>query len=241
VFFTPEEEPPLLAPCRARRWHSGELCFQALDFEGEAEESARRSLEEGRSLQGVKGISASLRAAFGMAVLEAASRELGIPVSGREGEAHTLAIAERGRDAAVELLGRLDAERREHERALAERRRRADMRLAAAQAEDERARRAEALRRVGPRAGHLAAQRAEEALDAAGARLLASRTLGEGRMEVTFSFMNERFISVADMATLQVLDAGICLSGSDREVTLESLPSVIREAIETRRLNITRR
>jgi hypothetical protein len=38
-----------------------------------------------------------------------------------------------------------------------------------------------------------------------------------------------------------VLDAGICLSGSDRMVTLDSLPSVIKEAIDTDQLNITRR
>ena len=60
-------------------------------------------------------------------------------------------------------------------------------------------------------------------------------------LEVTYRFMGERFISVVDEVSLQVIDAGICLSGSDREVTLESLPSVIREGFDTAQLNITRR
>ena len=78
------------------------------------------------------------------------------------------------------------------------------------------------------------------ALDSAGAMLLGQRDLGNGSLEVTFSFWGERFISIVDSHTLQVYDAGICLSGEDRLVTLESLPSVIREAIETSRLVITR-
>jgi hypothetical protein len=54
--------------------------------------------------------------------------------------------------------------------------------------------------------------------------------------------MGERFISVADEHTLQVLDAGICLGHppSDKLVTLDSLPSVIKEAIETGALVILR-
>jgi hypothetical protein len=43
-----------------------------------------------------------------------------------------------------------------------------------------------------------------------------------------------------DAQTLQVLDAGICLAGEDRLVTFESLFSVIREAIETDVLVVTR-
>ena len=60
-------------------------------------------------------------------------------------------------------------------------------------------------------------------------------------LEVTYRFLGERFISIIDEHSLQVIDAGICLSGSDRMVTLESLPSVIREGYENGELNITRR
>ena len=80
----------------------------------------------------------------------------------------------------------------------------------------------------------------EQALESAGARLLDTRRLGSDRLEVTFGFMGERFISIVEANTLQVVDAGICLAGSDRQVNLESLPSVIREAIEDDVLVITR-
>lgn len=40
--------------------------------------------------------------------------------------------------------------------------------------------------------------------------------------------------------SLNVLDAGICLDGADGALTLESLPGVIREAVETGALVVTR-
>ena len=83
--------------------------------------------------------------------------------------------------------------------------------------------------------------RADRALTAAGAELSDCRSLGNGLSEVTYRFMGERFITVVNEDSLQVVDAGICLSGSDRMVTLESLPSVIREGYDTDQLNITRR
>src|SRR5262245_57251768 len=44
----PAEEPPLFAPLTARRWPTGDLLlWEGLDWEGEAEEGARRALEEG--------------------------------------------------------------------------------------------------------------------------------------------------------------------------------------------------
>jgi hypothetical protein len=38
-----------------------------------------------------------------------------------------------------------------------------------------------------------------------------------------------------------VIDPGICLSGAHRVLTLDAMPSVVREAIEEEHLNITRR
>ena len=72
--------------------------------------------------------------------------------------------------------------------------------------------------------------RAELALEAAGARMRTARALGDGNLEVIFTFMDERFISVVNMHTLQVIDSGICLGHPPRDdlVTLESLPSVIK-------------
>ena len=88
-------------------------------------------------------------------------------------------------------------------------------------------------------------ERAEAALTAAGAHLLAVRRLGDDQLEVRFRFMEERFVTVCDALTLQIHDAGVCLGHGeergDRMLTLESLPSVLREAIEEGVLVITRR
>jgi hypothetical protein len=88
-------------------------------------------------------------------------------------------------------------------------------------------------------------ERAEAALQAAGARLLALRRMGARQLEVRYRFMEERFVTVCDAITLQVYDSGICLGHGeergDELLTLESLPSVIKEAIETGVLVITRR
>ncbi len=70
--------------------------------------------------------------------------------------------------------------------------------------------------------------------------MLRWRRTGQDMVEVTFEFMDERFISLVDARTLNVYDSGICLSGADQQLTLESLPSAIREAIDTGQLHITR-
>lgn len=98
------------------------------------------------------------------------------------------------------------------------------------------------------------AQAATAALAVGGARYLDSRQ-GRGRrdeMVVTFSFMNRRFECTCDRGTLQIIDSGICLTAHDDDdefeggtkgdsfFTLESLPSVIKEAIDTHRLVVYR-
>ncbi len=287
----PEEEPPRLALVSARRWHDGSLVFDGLEFEGEAEDAARRALEEGQSLSGAKGVSAALRAAFGYALLEAASRALRIRFAPAEARGRVLAVAEGGRAEAEACLRHLVAEREAHERArlaraamlaawtreaaedAAEARRRvterevgltpearwmAETREAEASRAHVAAVVAEAQRRVASRAQGAGAQsrgtrshgrhgsredgveRAERALQSAGARLRDVRRLGGNRLEVTYVFMGERFVTIVDADSLQVVDAGVCLAGADSEVTLESLPSVIREAIDTDVLVITR-
>ena len=65
--------------------------------------------------------------------------------------------------------------------------------------------------------------------------------IGGGQREVVYTFLGQRFATIVDERTLQVRDAGICLDGADRELTLESLPGVIREAVDTGELFITRR
>jgi hypothetical protein len=72
-------------------------------------------------------------------------------------------------------------------------------------------------------------------------------------MIVNFRHQHQRFECVCDARTLRIIDAGICLVGhndyddedddtirGDTFFTLESLPSVITEAINTGVLHITR-
>lgn len=86
-----------------------------------------------------------------------------------------------------------------------------------------------------------APERAAAVLEAAGASLLDTRPLSERSLEVVFRFMDERFVAIVDWQTLHVYDSGICLDGHDEDLGLDSLPSVIAEAISTRQLHITNR
>jgi len=225
VELLPAEEPPVFAIVSARRWESGELVFESLEFESEAEERVRRALEERTGIDDVKGVGAGLRRAFAHAVLRRRGDALGIDVSPLESRARALEVASGGERAADEILverarvRREELERRRFRRAVAD-----------ANARDLRS----------PRNDRNARERAAAALERAGASLLGTRNLGDGTIEVTFRFLGQRFISVVDLASFQVYDAGICLSGEDRLVNLESLPSVIREAMDTDQLNITR-
>ncbi|WP_375756984.1 hypothetical protein [Corallococcus exercitus] len=294
----PEEEPPRLSPVTARRWHDGTLLFEGVEFEGEAEEAARRALEEDRALGDARGVSASLRAAFGFAVLEAASRGTGIPFAPVEARARVLDVAREGRAEAERCLRVLaderarflrtqaeqearreeaqtrawthrehgapevwrDAEGREIARPLSGRERERWEALTRMRQEpgpspfpgDPTGREAARARPQGTRDGRGPTRHerwraesevgawVERALDKAGARLLGHRRLGDGLLEVVYTFMGERFVTVVEAATLRVRDAGVCLAGADSQVTLESLPSVLKEAIDTDALVITR-
>ncbi len=219
IALPPDDEPEVLARCIGRRWYGGEVLFDQLEFDDDAEAGARAALDEARGLTELRGVTPSLRAAFGFSVLAAAARARDLRVSPREAQARVMELAAGGRPVADAMLDRVVEERRQSE-----------LRRVARQAE--RVRRAE--RQRDPVAW------AESALEAAQARLLRSRRIGADQLEVVFSFMGETFISVVSTRTLQVHDAGICLSGADRELTLESLPSAIREAIDTGVLYITR-
>ena len=221
VALLPAEELPPFAIIRARRWHSGDLVFESQDFDGEAEENARLRLERLEPIADLKAIPSSLRIAYGTALGLAVARREGVVVSLREISSHAPRLAEGGAEIARELVTNI-----ERQRVLE-----AD-RIRVRVAVQQRVQREATIAN--------AAERAEQALDAAHARMLSSRNLGDGNLEVTWEFMDERFISVVDALSLHVYDSGVCLAGEDELVTLESLPSVIREAIDTGVLVITR-
>jgi len=238
-WFLPEGEPEPLTPCVARAWPTGELLFESYEFDGDAEIAARLALDEDRGLAGEKGTSASLRAAFAWAVVARASRRLGVPCSAIEAWPSFGTIADEGARAADRVLVEIAERRRDGRIFLREGAgvRAVDVGRVVAGARE----RADAAVRESP------VDRAEAALEAGGARFLGARTLATGMLEVRFQYANQRFATLADPRTLRVLDAGICLVDhrdghrGDEELTLESLPSVIREAIELGALVITRR
>jgi hypothetical protein len=226
LLLLPEDELPRFSPCRARRWHSGDLLFERLELEGEAEELARRAFEDRRGLGGAKGIAGTLRAAFALAVVADASRASGIAAAPIEVGRDLLEIAERGWAAADAALERLRREREAH--AAREREARASRARAASPA---RAARADSAADT--------EARVRAALAGSGATLLDLRRLVDGMLVVTYRFMGERLRAIVRPDSLQVFDAGVCLSGEDAELTLASLPGVIREGLEDGLLVIT--
>ncbi len=238
LFLMPAEQPARFAKLAGRRWRSGELLFSEVEFESEVEGQAREALSAGGSLKDVKAVPAPLRAAYAFALVEAASRRTGIRFVPAEVRGQVVKIAEGGADAAVAVLTALEAERILARRAQAELNARHAAAMVRAEVEVQREIRVEALRNR----KHQAAEWAAAALEAAGARLEDARDLGNGELEVVFRFMNHRFISIVEAATLRVIDSGICLGHPPRDdlVTLESLPSVIKEAIDTHALVMLR-
>ena len=233
VALPPSEEPAPLARVVGRRWYSGEVLLDSIEFEDDAELSARSALEERRNIADVRGVVPSLRAAFGYAIGTAVAREQRVPIALREIERDVVAIADGGLEAARGVIARIverrqqaEAARRARELMHAVNQERAKFREIAQKAHRE-------------RRGGTPAERADAALEAAGARMLSARRIGE-QLEVVFTYSGVRIIATVDANTLQVYDSGICLAGADEEVTLDSLPSVIKEAIEEGTLNITR-
>ena len=229
----PDDEPAALSKVVARRWYSGDWIFETTDFEDEPELEARRALEARRPLGDVRGVTPSLRAAFGYALGIAAARELRIEVSMRELTSRVVAIADGGIDVVRTMFEELLAQR---ELELAEARR-----LAELAAHSRKLANAVETARVRPRARD-PRRRADDILDAAGARMLECRSLDRGaRLDVTWELGGTRFMTLVDAETFQVVDPGVCLAGAHRVLTLDAMPSVVREAIDEGHLNITRR
>jgi hypothetical protein len=78
------------------------------------------------------------------------------------------------------------------------------------------------------------------ALSHTGAALINWRRNGPEQAVVRYRLGDRRFECVIDIRSLQILDAGICLSGTDEELNLSSLPSAVREAITTGQLHVYR-
>jgi len=224
----PEAHPMRFAPVIARRWPGGALLFDTEDFETGVEDQVRAIFEQGTehgangSLTAISGVPAALRAAFGYAVMLRVATALSVPVRPVQLRWHIGELVAMGDAAALRIL------------TAAQERRAAEP----DPVEQWRAQRVDArLRPASSREWQL--DRAEAALRGAGAVLRDSRWLSGDLLEVRYDFMDDRFVTVVDGESLRVVDAGICLAGHDRQVTLESLPGVIAEAVRTFQLEIT--
>lgn len=230
IALPPDDEPSPLARVTARQWFSGEWLFDTTDFEDDAEVAARAALQERRALGEVKGVVPSLRAAFGYALGLEAAKQLQIPMSIPELAPIVVEIADGGPTVVRQLFDNLVEQRRREQAAIAERRRQAEL-----------------LERVGNvrvvgRANN-PHERCDDALEQARARLTGFRRMARGaQVEVTYQVDGVTIISIVDPDSLQVIDPGVCLGhgGEFRRLTLDAMPSVIREAVRTGRLNILR-
>jgi hypothetical protein len=239
-----DDEPAPLSRVTARRWYSNDLIFDTTEFEDDAELAARTALEERRPLGDIKGVVPSLRAAFGYALGMAVARELDIEATPRELTAHVVRIADGGREVVAAIFTAILGQRR-REAEQARLRAEAEARRAEEEARAvqlvEAAKHARVLSR-GKGRRHDPESRADDVLDKAGARMLSARLVARGtQLDVTYEVDGTRIMSLVATDTLQVLDPGICLSGAHRVLTLDAMPSVVREAIEEDHLNITRR
>lgn len=79
------------------------------------------------------------------------------------------------------------------------------------------------------------------ALSHTGAELISWRRTARHEATIRYRLGGQRFECVINSESLQIIDAGICLSGADQELSLGSLPSAVREAVESGRLHIMRR
>lgn len=206
-------EPGLdrFARVRAGRWEDGRLVYIGQEFPlGPEAEVADAFLEKKPSVTDVKGITPALDLAFRF-------------------ESWNRAEQVRLREEA-ERLAREEAER-----------------LAAAE------RRANLARQLGTGEGRrqMAAvdfeAAARAALRVAGAEFLDARdTRVAGEAVVHFRYRNRKWECVVQKQTLRIVDSGICLVNhatgerGDVKFTLESLPAVIAEAIDTHKLVVFR-
>ncbi len=227
------DEPDQLTRVTARRWYSGQLLFDTVDFEDSAEQEARTALQARADISRVTHVVPSLRAAFAYALGRAVARERDFAITLPELSSHIVAIADGGVPAAQRLFDQLDQQRRamaaEH---------------LARMREEDAERYAEHLRQVAragyerARRGGSADERVAAALDAANATMLACRRVGEN-LDVTYEVDGIRLITLVDARHLTVIDPGMCIH-DERQLTLDAMPSVIREAIEDGVLNIWR-
>lgn len=228
LYFAPaDEDMDVVAPVVGRFWAPSIVAFDRVDMDDQPEMSVREAVLQGRGIDTIPRVRASLRLAGALALVERAGRAAGVPFVPPEVASHLREVAAGGDEVARRVIAALAAARVAARPALSPPA--LPLRLAAQPIPAPPAHHREPWIEVVARS-----------LQRSGATMLSVRRAGSGRLEVVWSFRGGHYSSVLDEQTLNVLDAGVCLAGTDRRFTLDSLPSVIREGEERGLLVVTR-
>lgn len=233
LHFAPaDEDLEVGAPVVGRFWAPSIVAFDRVDMDDQPEMSVREAVLQGRAISAIPRVRASLRLAGALALVERASRAASVPFTPAEVGSHLREVAEGGAEVARRVIDALAAAR-------------AAVRPPAAPLPISQV---PAAHPISARPVPSTSAPHQEpwiegvarSLQRSGAAMLSARRAGSGRLEVVWSFRGGHYSSVLDDQTLNVLDAGVCLAGTDRRFTLDSLPSVIREGEERGLLVVTR-
>jgi hypothetical protein len=245
-------EPEPLARVRVIHHHAGVTLLSEILFDDEAEVLARARCLADESLGELRGVGLTLRLAFGLELATRVGRSRASVVSPLEIEGSLGLIAAEGVAGARPVLEAIEARRSGGARPVREEPAPEVVDVAplspssdAAPTDTSRPRRGRGRWSTRPTTLLSGDKRdvhayCNAALQAAGASFVHLRDLGSD-LEVHFRYLGEVFVSVVERDTMNVRDAGICLDGEDSLLTLESLPSAIREAHSSGRLVLTRR
>lgn len=223
IYLPPGDEPLQIAKARGRLWDSGDLIWEKADWESGTEEIVREKLENQEPLGFHNHTTPEMRLAYALTLADIVGREVNVPATPMELMHHVVKIIQHGRPAVIAALEELSHARAAHPPMAVEP-------LTRTVASGQRA--LDAIRAL--------EDRLEQSLTKAGCRLLSSRRLRDNLVEVRWLLDGDRYETIVEEGTLRVRDAGICLRGEDAKWTLDSLPSVIREAIRTDLLHVTR-
>lgn len=208
-----------------RFWAPSVVLFDRVDMDDQPELSVREAVLQGQGIDAIPRVAASLRLAAALALFDRASQATEVPFAPVEVGPRLREVSSGGEEVARRILRELQV-----------------LRNAVRPADPLPVGRPVATEAVRPPVPQREpwVDRIVGSLARSGAVLVSARRAGAGRLEVIWSFRGGTYSSVLDDQNLNVLDAGICLAGTDRRFTLDSLPSVVREGEERERIVVTR-
>lgn len=207
-------DPLLCTPVSAKLWSPGMVLFDQVLFQEESDFSVMERIERGESIRDLKNLSSTQRIFAGLYLVDRVSQ-------GRRWSVQAVwprlqEIAERGTEQVEQVLREVETQAPSTPRALPS-----------------------VIRILDPSQG--LRDRIEEVLTGFGATLYSMRQAHAEQVEIRWGYRGDTYNSLIDSNSLRVVDSGICLSGTDGQFNLNSLPSVVREGMDEGLIVITRR